>query len=207
MQMPNLELGFQIDFVIVFGPQTIARLRPVLTHHDDRRLHSSETGENQVEENEWIGIKGACHEDNAVEGDPKEEYRAKRNQKFPTAAELRNSIGKPLPESQFSFELFADISGKNLVLLQTLDHFVVERRKFANLIFQNLFDVILAKFAQIIEANERFAVQVGEFLLYEFQKRRPNQFRDHPAVRRLWFFANLADHWRRYIFTHGNSPL
>ena len=69
MQMPNLELGFQIDFVIVFRPQTIARLRPVLTHHDDRRLHSGQTGENQVEENEWIWVEGACREDNAVEGD------------------------------------------------------------------------------------------------------------------------------------------
>jgi hypothetical protein len=39
VQMPDLELGFQIDFVIVFRAQTIARFRAVLAHHDDRRLH------------------------------------------------------------------------------------------------------------------------------------------------------------------------
>src|SRR6516162_2798259 len=144
VQMPSLQLGFQIDFVIVFRAQPVTRLGTVLAHHDNRRLHSSQTGENQVKENEWIRIKRARHEDNAVDGNPDDQNRAERNEKFPTPAEICDVVGESLAESQLSFELFADVAGKNLVLLQTLDHFLVERGKLANLVFQNLFDVILA---------------------------------------------------------------
>src|SRR6266576_3178203 len=57
VQMPDLELGFQIDFVIVLRAQSIAQLGAILTHHDDRRLNGSETGENQIEKNERIRIE------------------------------------------------------------------------------------------------------------------------------------------------------
>jgi hypothetical protein len=40
---------------------------------------------------------------------------------------------------------------------------------------------------------ERFVIQVGDFLLDELEQRRPNQFGDHSAVRRLRLFTNLAD--------------
>src|SRR4029077_2696385 len=103
VQMPNLQLGFQIDFVIVFRAQTVTRLGTVLTHHDNRRLHSSQTGENQVEQNEWIRIKRVRHEDNAVDGNPDDQNCAKRNEKFPTSAELRDPVGESLAESQLSF--------------------------------------------------------------------------------------------------------
>jgi hypothetical protein len=51
-------------------------------------------------------------------------------------------------------------SGKDFVLLQTLDDFLVQRGKLADLVFQNFLDVLLPKFAQIFEANESFAVEV-----------------------------------------------
>ena len=116
VQMPDLELGFQIDFVIVLRPQPIARLGSVLTHHDDRRLHSSQAGENQIEKNERIGIERLCYKQNAVNGDPDEDHRAKGDEKFPAAAELGDAVGESFAESQFPFELFADVAGKNLVL-------------------------------------------------------------------------------------------
>ena len=174
VQVPNLQLSLQIDLVIVLRSQPIARFRPVLTHHDDRRLHGSETGENQVEENEWIRIECTCREDNSVKDNPDEQNRAERNEKFPTAAELGDVVGESLAESKFPFELFADVAGQDLVLLQTLDHFVVERGKLANLVLQNLFDIIRAEFAQVIEANEPFAVQVWQLLVDELEKRWPD---------------------------------
>ena len=79
-------------------------------------------------------------------------------------------IGQPLAESEFLFELFADVAGENLVLLQALDHFLVQRGQLANLVFQNFFDVILAEFAQVFEADEPFAVQVGQFLLDKLEE-------------------------------------
>jgi hypothetical protein len=42
VQVPDFELGFQINFVIVFRAHTVAHLGPVLTHHDDGRLNRSQ---------------------------------------------------------------------------------------------------------------------------------------------------------------------
>jgi hypothetical protein len=42
VQVPNLELGFEVDFVIVLRAQTIARLGAILAHHDDGRLNRGE---------------------------------------------------------------------------------------------------------------------------------------------------------------------
>src|SRR5262249_52154872 len=61
VQVPNLKLGFQIDFVIVFRAQAVPRFGPILTHHDNRRLHRRETGENQIEKDKWIRIERAGH--------------------------------------------------------------------------------------------------------------------------------------------------
>src|SRR5438445_4428029 len=200
--MPDLQLCFQIDFVIVFRAQTVTRLRAVLAHHDDRRLHRGQAGENQVEQNEWIRIERCGSKQHGVGADPHDDNSAKCNEKFPTPTELGNAVRDPLAESEFFFELLLDVAGENLVLFQTLDDFLVERGEFANLVFQNLFDGILAEFPQVIEADEILTVQVGQFLFDELEKRWPNQFRDHSAVRRLRFFANLADQWCGYA--HGS---
>src|SRR5215813_15236426 len=122
--MPDLELRFQIHLVIVFRPQPVARFSTILAHHDNRRLYGSETGENQVEQNEWIGIECTCCEDNTVYHDPEEQHCSERDQKFPAAAELRDTVGESLAKREFPFELFADVAGKNLMPLQTFDNFL-----------------------------------------------------------------------------------
>src|SRR5438067_13772941 len=94
VQMSNLELGFQIDFVIVFTAQTVARLGAILTHHDDRRLHRGQTGENQVEKNEWERIECSASEQHDVRADPYNDNSAKCNEKFPTATEFGNAVGE-----------------------------------------------------------------------------------------------------------------
>ena len=195
VQMPNLQLSFQIDFVIIFRAQTISRLRAVLAHHDDGRLHRGQTGENQIEKNEWKRIERSGSKQHGIRSDPYDNDNAKGNEEFPTPTELGDTVGESFAKSQFFFELLLDVAGKNLVLFQAFDDFLVERRKFSNLVLQNLFHVILAEFAQVIETDEPFAVQVGQFLFDELEERRPNQLRDHSAVRRLWFFANLANQW------------
>jgi len=49
VQVPNLELGFEVDLVIVLRPQSITGFRPVLTHHDDGRLQRSQAGEDEIQ--------------------------------------------------------------------------------------------------------------------------------------------------------------
>src|SRR5258707_15238874 len=49
VQVPNLELGFEVDLVIVLRPQSITGFRPVLAHHDDGRLQRSQAGEDEIQ--------------------------------------------------------------------------------------------------------------------------------------------------------------
>ena len=121
------------------------------------------------------------------------DHRAEEDDESPTAAKRCDLIGKPFAESELPLELFADVAGENLMLVQAFDNFVVERRKFADLLLQNFLHVIFPEFAQIVHANETFVVALGHAFLDEFEKRRPDQFRDHAVMRRPWFFADLAD--------------
>src|SRR4029453_12248430 len=73
VQMPNLELRFQVHLVIILGPRPISRFRPILAHHDDWRLQGCEAGEDQVHENERIRIKRAGREYDGVDDDPDKE--------------------------------------------------------------------------------------------------------------------------------------
>src|SRR5438067_391708 len=135
VQMPNLELGFQIDLVVIFAAQTVARLGAILTHHDDRRLHSRQTGENQVEKNEWERIECSASEQHDVRADPHDDNSTKCNEKFPTATELGNTVGESLTEGEFFFELLLDIAREDFMLVQTLDNFLIERGKLAEFVF------------------------------------------------------------------------
>ena len=182
VQMPDLELGFQIDFVIVLCAQPIARFGSVLTHHDHRRLNSSQAGQNQVKENERIGIECVRYDENSVNGYPDDEHRAKGDQKFPAATELGDVVGQSLAESQLPFELFTEIVGKDLVLLQALDDFLIKRGKLADLFLQDFFYVIFAESAQVIQTNEAFAIQAGDAFLDEFEQRWPDEVRYHSAL-------------------------
>src|SRR4029453_3320928 len=100
VQMPDLELRFQIHFVIVFCPQPVARLSTILAHHNDRCLHRSQTGENQIKQNEWIRIECMCHDDDTVHYDPDEQHCAEADQKFQAASELGDLVGERLAKGK-----------------------------------------------------------------------------------------------------------
>src|SRR5665213_115405 len=73
MQVPDFQFGFQIDPKIVFRPQTIFRLLPLLAHHDDRRLDRRQTRQNEIEQNVRIRIEALLLERQRVEGHPDEQ--------------------------------------------------------------------------------------------------------------------------------------
>src|SRR6266705_4708401 len=165
VQMPNLQLGFQIDFVIVFRAQTVARFGTVLTHHNDRRLDGGQTGENQIEKNERIRIEGFGGEQDDIGADPHEDDGAKADKKFPTAAEFGDAIGEAFAKSKFLFELLLDIAGNDLVLAQTFDDFFIERGEFSDLLLQHFLDVFFAAIANVVKANESGAIPFRMVLL------------------------------------------
>ena len=76
-----------------------------------------------------------------------------RNFQLPPNSAMRSESRSP--KVSFRSNCLLDVAGKNLVLLQALDDFLVERGKFADLVLQDFFYVILAEFAQIVEADER----------------------------------------------------
>lgn len=93
VQMPDLELRVQIHLVIIFRPQSVARLGTILAHHNASAPAPQQAGKNEIEQNEWIRIECPCYEDDAVDADPDEDHCPKRDQKFPTAAEsIRRSF-------------------------------------------------------------------------------------------------------------------
>src|SRR6266446_2335293 len=131
VQMPDLELGFQIDLVIVLRSQPIASLRPILAHHDDRRLDSGETGKNQIEKDERIRIERSGSEQRDVRSDPHEDNSAKCNEELPTAAELGDAVRKTFTKGKFLFELLLDVAGVNIEKLHAVNDLSVYPRKFA----------------------------------------------------------------------------
>jgi len=161
MQVPDLELRFEIDLVIVLGPQAIARLGPVLAHHDHGCLQRSQTGENEIEENERVRIEGAVEQKHCVEHDPDDDNTAESDDEFPTPAELRNLVRQMFAKGELALELLLDVLGKHFMLSQTLDDFLIERGEFANFTLERVFNVILAKSAEVAETNELVGVPVG----------------------------------------------
>src|SRR5207248_8667288 len=126
VQVPSLELGLEIDLMIIFRSQSIACLGPVLAHHDDGRLTRGQAGEDEVQENKGIGIKRPRGKKDSVNYDPDNEDTAKSDDKPPTAAELRDFIRQMLTKGQFALELFFNVLGKHFMLPQTFDDFVIE---------------------------------------------------------------------------------
>ena len=69
------------------------------------------------------------------------------------------------PKVSFFSNCLLDVAGKNFVLFQAFDDFLVERGKLADFVLQDFLYVILAEISQIVEADELFAVQAGCFFL------------------------------------------
>src|SRR5437763_6006619 len=154
--MPDLELGFQIDLVIVLRAQAVARRRPILAHHDGRRLDSGQTGKNQIEKDERIRIERSGSEQRDVRTDPHEDNSAKCNEEFPTAAELGDAVRKTFTKGKFLFELLLDVAGENLVLFQSFDEFLVVCSKLVDLVMRNLFYIIFSIYYKFFVANYIF---------------------------------------------------
>jgi hypothetical protein len=49
------ESGGEVYVEVEFGSQAVSGVLAILAHHDDRSLHGCKHGEEEVEQNEWIG--------------------------------------------------------------------------------------------------------------------------------------------------------
>src|SRR5437868_15484831 len=100
VQMPDFKFGLEIDLVIILSSQAIARLGPVLAHHDYGRVQRSQTGANEIEENERERIEGAVEQKHSVERDPYDDNTAESDDEFPTPGKVRNVMGSMLGKAE-----------------------------------------------------------------------------------------------------------
>jgi hypothetical protein len=197
VQVPDLEFGLEIDLVIILSAQSIARLGPVLAHHDYGCLQRSQTGENEIEENERVRIEGAVEQKHCVKHDPDDDNAPESDDEFPTPAELRDFIRQMFAKGELALELLLNVLGKHFVLPQTLDDFMVECGELADLTLEGILDIIASEDAEIAEANELLRIPVRPLRFDELSERRANIFTDRAVLWRKSPATNLAGEFSR----------
>jgi len=203
VKVSNLELGFEVDLVIILRPQSVASFGAVLAHHDDGRLERGQAREDEIKENKWEGIERTRGEYDSIGDDPDDEDTAERKDEPPTAAELRDFIRQTLAKGQLALELFLDVFGQHLMLSQTFDDFVIERRELTNFTLERVFNVISAERAEIGVANELLRVPVRSLRFDEFGQGRPHVLADGAILRQERPATNLAIEFSRGCRLHS----
>lgn len=77
VQLTNFDFCLQVDLIIVFGPQAVFSLLAVLAHHDNWRLNGGEAGEDEIEKNVRIRIKGLFQKKPGIDRHPDNQNRHK----------------------------------------------------------------------------------------------------------------------------------
>src|SRR4030042_4643677 len=111
MQLAYLQLCFEVYQVIMLGAQSILILLAVLAHHNDGRLHGSETRKDQVKQNIGVWVKGFPYEHGGIHDNPDEEHDSKDADEAPASAKCSEPIGQPFPACQLLLKFAVDVLG------------------------------------------------------------------------------------------------
>ncbi len=112
----NFEFGLQVHLVILFCPQPVAMLLPILTHHNYGRLNGSNTGKNQVQEDERKRIK--WRPDLEIDHDPDREDRGEAQNEGPATPKIGHLVGQHLAKRPAA-ELFVKVAGQEVRFMKT----------------------------------------------------------------------------------------
>jgi hypothetical protein len=123
MQCQDFQLGFQVDFVIVFGGHPVFGRIAVLGHHNDRGLQSSQHGQDEIEKNLGIRIEGFAppRQNYGIEHDPQKEHGNEKENECPGTTEYGDAVGEALSESQGLFIFSVDVAADVKALRQAFD--------------------------------------------------------------------------------------
>ena len=111
MQRHDLDLGLEVDLVVMRGDLAILGSLPVLAHHDHGRLNGGEHGQHQIEEDEGIRVEGRTAQQQIGPG-PEQQADAKADDKGPGPAKGSHPVRQPLPEGQPIVESQGRIAGE-----------------------------------------------------------------------------------------------
>ncbi|EFX60286.1 hypothetical protein DAPPUDRAFT_278239 [Daphnia pulex] len=130
MQPQNLQLGAQIDLIIMRRRLTILVRLPVLAHHNDGRLHRRQRRKQQVQEDEGIGIKRHPHPVQylRIQNHPAEEDDGEGNDEPPAATDRRDMVRQTLAKGRAFFVDDANIL-RGFAFVDTFQHTPFRRRQ------------------------------------------------------------------------------
>ena len=98
MQQLDLQLGLEIDVVVLLSPPAVDGGLPVLRHHDDRRGVGGLERQREIEQDERIGVPGPAAV--GVDRDPQAQHQSLRDDEAPRPHHRRHQIGDPLAQRQ-----------------------------------------------------------------------------------------------------------
>ena len=125
MEPADLQFRFEVGEVVVFSSPPVFGLLPVLAHHDDRRLKGRKAGENQIEENERVGVKALIRQPVEIGEDPDEDEEQERQNESPAASKGRDLICEGLGEGEFQIFFLVKFLGEKFFLLEAFrDNFM-----------------------------------------------------------------------------------
>lgn len=101
VQVPDFEFRLQVDLIVVPRAQSILCLLTPLVHHDDGSLNGGDAGQNEVEKDVGVWVKG-LRPSRRVDADPSSQTQGEKYQERPTPAERGKPSDRRSPNVRFS---------------------------------------------------------------------------------------------------------
>ena len=102
MQRHDLDLGLEVDLIVMRGIEPVAFGLPVLRHHDHRRLQRRDHRQNEIEEDKGVGVEGAVLQKPDIGARPDDQEGDEGQDERPRAADAGDGVGDPVAKSSGS---------------------------------------------------------------------------------------------------------
>ena len=138
----DLELGAQVDLVIMPRGDAVLLRLAVLAHHDHRRLDRRKHRQHQVEEDVRIGIERVQpehFEDAAVDQHPGDKHQEKSDDEAPAAADRGNPVGQAIGEARMKRGLLVGVGTEQRARCDPHEHVLLFRIELVELAPDQLF--------------------------------------------------------------------
>ena len=122
VQREDFEFSLEIDLIVLGCFEAIPFGLAVLGHHDDRRLDGGDHGEDEVEEDERVGIEGAGEEYDGVDDAPEDQEQQEADDEGPGASNTGDAVGEAFAIGRIGGEGRVDIGRDDLALMRFLEH-------------------------------------------------------------------------------------
>lgn len=204
VELADFEFRLQVHLVVINRSLAVAVFLAVLAHHDHRGLEGGQRREDEVEQNERIGVERFGEERQQVHAYPERDEYAEDDDELPASAETGDDIGHALAKRQFFFEIDFRVCRQKLMFPESLDHLLVQLGQLALLLFEQRFDIAVLEELQVVHADPAILVPASGFFLDDLRDGGPHDHRP-PQLRALFRSANLA--FGRMRFGSGHDGL